>query len=569
MVISTRACHASANFCRWRGNTTRFLKQNRSMGTDANERDDHNLDLLLRGAHAALDRGDVRAGREASQKVLKGAEALGDRHFEAKALLCLAHCDRMLSRYRRAHRASQRAAQLFQLLGDTSGEVMALTTHAFVSINLGRNEEALEAALLSVRLSQFLEKDEHSVLSYNALGVAYFWSHSFEKAEQALRTAIQIADNATPALSTFQPRVNQWWTEVIRVFYERYYVGELPVLMQMRRLREAIIALIASGDAGGASSGTQVTTEAVLLFGLALDQCWHGRIGQAALDVEAMAGWARRYGTVTWLSALESWVRAEIAWAQSDWPSALRHAARMIEIAVEVEHEQLACLGHLLSSQLFVAQGHNGQALDELRRLRLREQLIRSDGLETREKVVEWQVDLRQRQESVDRLEITSRQLEKLSLEDTLTGIPNRRNFELYAAELLRSGLERGQPPCVALIDVDRFKQVNDNYSHQVGDAVLKRIAHILKSHVREDDMAARLAGDEFVIVFKNAELRVAQQVCARIGAAVRAFDWSSIAAGLQSSISVGVAAAVPGDTVESLTHRSDTAMYREKKART
>ncbi len=538
------------------------------MGTDANERDDHNLDLLLKGAHAALDRGDVRAGREASQKVLKGAEALGDRHFEAKALLCLAHCDRMLSRYRRAHRASQRAAQLFQLLGDTSGEVMALTTHAFVSINLGRNEEAVEAALLSVRLSQFLEKDEHSVLSYNALGVAYFWSHSFEKAEQALRTAIQIAENAAPSLSTFQPCVNQWWTEVIRVFYERYYVGELPALVQMRRLREAIIALIASGDAGGASSGTQVTTEAVLLFGLALDQCWHGRIGQAALDVEAMAGWARRYGTVTWLSALESWVRAEIAWAQGDWTAALRHAARMVEIAVEVEHEQLACLGHLLSSQLFVAQGHNGQALDELRRLRLREQLIRSDGLGTREKVVEWQVDLRQRQESVDRLEITSRQLEKLSLEDTLTGIPNRRNFELYAAELLRNGLERGQPPCVALIDVDHFKQVNDNYSHQVGDAVLRRIAQILKSHVREDDMAARLAGDEFVIVFKNAELRVAQQVCARIAAAVRAFDWPSIAAGLQSSISVGVAAALPGDTVESLTHRSDAAMYRDKKAR-
>ena len=129
--------------------------------------------------------------------------------------------------------------------------------------------------------------------------------------------------------------------------------------------------------------------------------------------------------------------------------------------------------------------------------------------------------------------------------------------------------LERGQPPCVALIDVDHFKQVNDNYSHQVGDAVLRRIAQILKSHVREDDMAARLAGDEFVIVFKNAELRVAQQVCARIAAAVRAFDWSSIAAGLQSSISVGVAAAVPGDTVESLTHRSDAAMYRDKKART
>ena len=536
------------------------------MQTDAREPNDDGLELLLRSAHAALDRGDVQSGRASSQQLLKAAEARKNRHFEARALLCLAHCDRMLSRYRRAHRASQRAAQLFHLLGDTSGEVMALTTHAFVSINLGRNEEAVEAALLSVRLSQFLEKDEHSVLSYNALGVAYFWSHSFEKAEQALRTATQIAERARPPLSTFQPRVNQWWTEVIRVFYERYYVGELPALDRMRALRETVITLIAGGDAGGVEPGTHVTTEAVLLFGLCLDQCWHGRIGQARLDADALAGWAQRYGTVTWLSALESWVRAEIAWAQNDWPQALQHAARMIAIAVEVEHEQLACLGHLLSSQLFVAQGQNGEALDELRRLRLREQLIRSDSLETREKVVEWQVDLRTQQQSVNRLELTSRQLEKLSLEDTLTGIPNRRNFELYASELLRSGLERGQPPCVALIDVDRFKQINDNFSHQVGDAVLKRIAQILKSHVREDDMAARLAGDEFVIVFKHAELAVAQQVCARIAAAVRAFDWSSIAKRLQSSISVGVAAAIAGDTVETLTHRADTAMYRQKK---
>ena len=536
------------------------------METEPRERANDGLELLLKSAHAALDSGDVKVGREASHKVLKGAEALGNRRYEAKALLCLAHCDRMLSRYRRAHRASQRAAHLFQVLGDTSGEVMALTTHAFVSITLGRNEEAVEAALLSVRLSEFLDKDEHSVLSYNALGVAYFWSHSFEKAEQALRTATQIAERATPRLSTFQPCVNQWWTELIRVFHERYYVGALPALDRLRALRETVISLMAGGDADSVAAGTHVTTEAVLLFGLSLDQCWHGRIGQAKLDVEALAGWATRYGTITWLSALESWVRAEIAWARNDWQHGLQQAARMIAIAVEVEHEQLACLGHLLSSQIYVAQGKNGEALDELRRLRLREQLIRSDSLETREKVVEWQVDLRTQQQSVDRLELSSRQLEKLSLEDTLTGIPNRRNFDLYASKLLRNGLERGQPPCVALIDVDHFKQINDTFSHQVGDVVLKRIAQILKSHVREDDMAARLAGDEFVIVFKHAELAVARQVCERISAAVRAFDWQSIAQGLRSSISVGVTAAVTGDSVESLTHRADTAMYEQKR---
>ncbi|HQX58359.1 MAG TPA: GGDEF domain-containing protein, partial [Burkholderiaceae bacterium] len=451
---------------------------------------------------------------------------------------------------------------------DISGEVMALSTHAIVSVTLGRSEEAVEAALLSVRLSQFLEHPEHSVLSYNALGVAYFWSHGFEKAEQALQTAVEIAEHAEPQLSTFQPRVNQWWNELLRVFHERYYVGAFTGLDKLRKLLEAIITLIASGDAGGAAAGTHITTEAVLQFGLCLEQCWHGRIGQARLDVEVLAQWAQRYGTVTWLGALESWVRAEIAWAQADWAGAMKEAARMIDVAVQVEHEQLACLGHLLSSQMYVAQGRNGQAVDELRRLRLREQLIRADGLETREKVIEWQVDLRLRQQHVNRLEITSRHLERLSLEDSLTGIPNRRSFERYAGELLRGDLAHGLPPCVALIDVDKFKQINDNYSHQVGDEVLRNIAQILRSHIREDDMAARLAGDEFVIVFKNAELAVAQQVCQRISDAVRNFDWSSINAGLASSISIGVAAAEPGDTIETLTHRSDAAMYRHKKLR-
>lgn len=533
------------------------------------------LEALLRDAHAALDRGDVQAGRASSQKVLKAAEHLSNPRYEAKALLCLAHCDRMLSRYRRAHRASQRAAHRFQLLGDTSGEVMALTTHAIVSVTLGRNEEALEAALLAVRLSQFLDNDEHSVLSYNALGVAYFWSSGFEKAEQALQTAIQIAECAEPALSTFQPRVNQWWTELVRNFHERYYVGMLPPLNGLTDRRKAIIDCIARGDAGHATPGTHVTTEAVLQFGLCLEQVWHGRIGQARLDVEVLAQWAARYQTVTWLSALESWVRAEIAWAQNDWASAMPQAARMIDVAVEVEHEQLACLGHLLSCQLYLAQGLNGEAVDELRRLRLREQLIRSDGLETREVVVNWQVDLRHRDlrvsqltDSVDQLQSASRELQRLSLEDELTRIPNRRNFELYAAALLRQGLERGQPICLALVDVDKFKQINDNFSHLVGDQVLKEIAQTLKSHIRELDMAARVGGDEFVIIFKNAELAVARQVCDRIAKAVHSFKWSTVAPNLQSSISVGVAIAQPGDSVQSLSDRADAAMYQHKKRR-
>ncbi len=183
-------------------------------------------------------------------------------------------------------------------MGDTSGEVMALTTHAIVSVTLGRNEEALEAALLSVRLSQFLENDEYSVLSYNALGVAYFWSHGFDKAEQALDTAVQIAAQASPPLSIFQPRVNQWWTDLLRVFHERYFVGELPALDGLRRrARGHHRAALPAAMPATSSPGTHITTEAVLQFGLCLEQmlAWPNRSGPARCRSAGAMGAALRH----------------------------------------------------------------------------------------------------------------------------------------------------------------------------------------------------------------------------------------------------------------------------------
>lgn len=122
-----------------------------------------------------------------------------------------------------------------------------------------------------------------------------------------------------------------------------------------------------------------------------------------------------------------------------------------------------------------------------------------------------------------------------------------------------------GRPMCVALVDVDNFKQVNDCYSHSVGDQVLASIAEILKRHVREHDVAARLAGDEFVLAFRSMDFETTAKVCVRITEAVTEHDWAAIAEGLRVSVSVGVAQSRSGDTLDSLVHRSDEAMYRRK----
>ncbi|WP_017757570.1 GGDEF domain-containing protein [Pseudacidovorax intermedius] len=96
-------------------------------------------------------------------------------------------------------------------------------------------------------------------------------------------------------------------------------------------------------------------------------------------------------------------------------------------------------------------------------------------------------------------------------------------------------------------------------------DRVLKTVAGIMSSQLRERDLPARWAGDEFVIVFANATAGSAAQLCERVRSAITSFDWESIAAGLRVSVSIGLAEAMSGDTNASLLHRSDTSMYRVK----
>jgi diguanylate cyclase (GGDEF)-like protein len=228
-------------------------------------------------------------------------------------------------------------------------------------------------------------------------------------------------------------------------------------------------------------------------------------------------------------------------------------------------HEGLAAIGHHLASHVRQMRGDYRGALEALRRLSQREQQARAESLKTRVDVIEWQLELRQNRQRVRRLESDSRLYERLAMEDSLTGLANRRRVEAAIARELEGLREEDTPWCLALLDVDRFKQVNDRFSHNVGDAVLKALAEILRGCLRDKDLPARLAGDEFVLLLKEVDEAGAQHICRRIDAAVQAHDWNGLAQGLQASVSIGLAQASPGDTPAALMLRSDQDMYRRK----
>ncbi|WP_448625967.1 diguanylate cyclase [Geodermatophilus sp. URMC 64] len=134
--------------------------------------------------------------------------------------------------------------------------------------------------------------------------------------------------------------------------------------------------------------------------------------------------------------------------------------------------------------------------------------------------------------------------LRRHALEDPLTGLGNRRSAErrLGALQLAEA------PLSLAVVDVDRFKEVNDEGSHSSGDAVLKRVADLLREHSRTGDEVYRWAGDEFLVVLPTATEAQAVVVMDRLRAAVAGADWSDLPLAGPVTVSIGVATAPAGE---------------------
>jgi diguanylate cyclase len=160
----------------------------------------------------------------------------------------------------------------------------------------------------------------------------------------------------------------------------------------------------------------------------------------------------------------------------------------------------------------------------------------------------------------------SQRDAETRAATDALTGLPNRRYFDEFCGLLARRR-RAGDALGVLMIDVDRFKVLNDTYGHHSGDEVLRSIGAAVVGAVREDDVPARYGGEEFVVLLRNPTPEVALEVGERVRAAVGAMDLSRL--GIPTvSVSVGVAVArVADQPIAELLADADRALYRAKRA--
>jgi diguanylate cyclase len=313
-------------------------------------------------------------------------------------------------------------------------------------------------------------------------------------------------------------------------------------------------------------------------------------IGEFALDQEKM-------DTAAFATLAERWAQHVLVAAPAPTPTATADGRRNWPGVREfVEAYCRGAHGHARTVMgdlrqvvwVFIQNLNHTFAHDDLTDARLREQLARLEKLaessttgELKREVLATVVAVSQsvedrRKRHRDQMEVLGAQVRSLGTElesarresetDPLTRLFNRKALDDYMARSLELYRAFGHETCLLLIDIDRFKGINDSLGHITGDEVLRKVSDsVMRTFLRKNDFVARFGGDELAVVLRETSITDTMHLCERLMKAVRAIDIEREGTRLAITTSIGVARLHPGHDVAGWLEAADKALYKAK----
>jgi diguanylate cyclase (GGDEF)-like protein len=441
--------------------------------------------------------------------------------------------------YNRTRRAPEGARIAQTLLRSTTDTVVAARAHAVISGALWRLGETGESPKHADKAVRLLTEDDPLCLRVDHAIVLAAQLHGYRLAGtsvEGFRYAQDLAEKLG-APSLIVANLNNWaWVQ-----YDRGQLADAVELVgRMRQLAE---------DTGLQLNASCVDTLArILLEAGDADQAL--TVIQGAL--EGFAAETESDGIPGCLLTL-----AEIRRRNGDLDGAVESLTGCREICVQ---SKLAEIGARALHELaicYAAIGDYRSAYEYMVTFHSEWTQLRSQQSEAAASVVQAVFDIEDARRR-------SREFQLLAERDPLTGLWNRRKCDEDLAALLEMPAAARGPVSVAILDLDHFKQINDRFSHSVGDRVLCVVAQILRDAAGPDGRAVRLGGEEFLLILPM-DGSAAHRLCDELRRGIAAHDWSAVCPGLRVTTSAGVTEMRPDDDYSSLLRRSDEHLYMAK----
>jgi diguanylate cyclase (GGDEF)-like protein len=463
-----------------------------------------------------------------------------------------------------AIRQLSQAEQVYRAQNDVAAQCRVITQLASACCELGEYGEALDG----FAQAQKLARQNHDAASVRRALVHQSAVHTmlgdFEAARESLRSALELpsgsaADEGLVVLQFGLVDANEGLRAAL--------AGDGATVT--RRMAEAeehfeVALELLSGTTDRANAITARTQ-------LGAARCWRGQFKQGLDDLRGAVAEAVRSG----FKLREVQGRLELGFhlvAAGREQEGLAILAPSLVQAEELGDLRRPADAHERLSALYEARGdfktalmHHKRYVEVKARLDGRLSTQRARLHEARAELQKLRTQTAALHQRTHDLEQSRSRLERLALEDELTGLANRRaftkEFESWCARARGSALRFG----LFVVDIDGFKQINDRFSHLTGDAVLRQLGRIVRANLRDTDFAARLGGDEFALLVADSEGGAAVAAVERLLEAVRGWNWSELGTGLEVTVSVGLCESTSfGDSSE-LIQRADEALYAAK----
>ncbi len=424
--------------------------------------------------------------------------------------------------------------KLCESLRDTKGEADALNNIAIVYSYLGDYANSLESQLKSLDLSHQIGFRSGEMKSFINIATLYLEQEKYHEALEYLTQSLTLRSEDDPhtygiALSNIA----------------RAYRGVGHLEQALEKGQEGLQVMEGLGDTASASYILNELGNINFLLGNVAESEQHFRSSLAIMrDVGDRKG-----------EAETSLLFAKLLKTQAQPDEARIVLANALNISKTIGAQSEIAEAHLALATLYQSKAEFGKAYEHLNDYLSVKETLSSDMSKKRFEALRVKFETEQTEkekeiyrlrtvelaEANSKLEQLSQELFRQANEDPLTGLFNRRRLEQeLARELERARRSEGKLSTM-ICDIDNFKQVNDRFSHQVGDFVLQRLGQLLKRYVRGADVVARYGGEEFVILFPEASAQEAQIVCDRLRQHIANAPWQELHPDLAITISMGI----------------------------